>query len=269
MGVTLSGTGISSLLLPLYTYFLIENYGWRLAFVGLGALILLVIVPILYLFLFSVRDRQRRGLLVPTAPARPSTDWRRLVFTRPFLQMALAALATALVVPPLVISAAPVLVSGGLSRADAAGIVSLIGITSTAGRLAIGWTLDRIDGRAVAGFVVFLPTITCALLIWATGSVMAATVALLVLGLALGAEADLVAYLTSRYFPLANFGLLFGLLTGILALAGSGGPLLLSAVYDSTHSYVPALIAAIPLCPIAALLFVTLGPYPDQGTDAA
>jgi hypothetical protein len=42
------------------------------------------------------------------------------------------------------------------------------------------------------------------------------------------------------------------------------GPVLLNLVYDATGSYTPALLAAIPLSLTAALLFLLLGPYPDN-----
>ncbi|MFC4594524.1 MFS transporter [Sphingobium tyrosinilyticum] len=268
MGITLCGSSLNSLVMPLYCYFLISHFGWRSAFLGLGGFLLIFIVPLLLLFLTSARDQARLGKREQRrSEATRLRDWKRHLLTRRFIQLALGAFLTAAVVPPLVINAVPVLTAGGLSRLDAAAIASLIGFTSILGRVGIGWLLDRIDGRIVAAAVVCLPVITAILLIKAPGSVPVATVAILFLGLALGAESDMVAYLTSRYFKLDHFAMLFGTVTALIALAGSGGPVVLSAVYDHFGSYVPALWATIPLCPLAALLFISLGPYPADAND--
>ena len=52
-------------------------------------------------------------------------------------------------------------------------------------------------------------------------------------------------------------------------LAAGNGPVLLNAVYDATHSYIPALWGAMPICLLSALLFLLLGPYPDLEMQAA
>ena len=51
-----------------------------------------------------------------------------------------------------------------------------------------------------------------------------------------------------------------------MTLAGGGGPAVISAVYDSTGSYWPALAAAVPVCGVCALLFLLLGGYPPRET---
>jgi len=116
---------------------------------------------------------------------------------------------------------------------------------------------------------VCLPVFSSWLLIASPGSATAASAAVLILGLALGAELDLVAYLTSRYFRLENFGLLFGTIGGLITLAGGGGPWVISLVYDFHHSYLPVLWAISPMCLISAALFLFLGPYPKLTAQPA
>ena len=80
----------------------------------------------------------------------------------------------------------------------------------------------------------------------------------------MGAELDILAYLTSRYFKAESFGMMFGTIGGFVALAGAGGPVILNRVYDLTHSYVPALWGILPVCLLSATLFMLMGPYPEQ-----
>jgi nitrate/nitrite transporter NarK len=79
---------------------------------------------------------------------------------------------------------------------------------------------------------------------------------------ALGAELDILAYLTSRYFRVESFAMLFGVVGGFVGLAGAVGPVMLNAVYDATASYNLALWGVLPICLISAALFLTMGPYP-------
>lgn len=266
IGVTLSGSGLSSIITPLLAEYLITHLGWRLAYPGLAVFWGVLVLPLLLIFLKDASQGRRAGGSEGGAPlprpAWPSPEARRQLGSRRFLQLALAGFLLAAAVPPLVISAVPVLTANGLTRADAALVASLMGYSAIVGRLVVGHLLDRFDGRLLAGIVSVLPLFTCSLLLGMPTSLTAAAVAALLLGLALGAEYDILGYLASRYFALGNFGLVFGTLVGCVALAGAGGPLVLSAVYDQTHSYVPALWTVLPFGPIAAVLFVLLGPYP-------
>jgi nitrate/nitrite transporter NarK len=72
-----------------------------------------------------------------------------------------------------------------------------------------------------------------------------------------------VAYLTTRHFGMRSFGVLFGTVGGALGLATGLGPLIVSRIYDVTKSYEPALWGFIPICLLGAVLFWTLGKYPD------
>ena len=186
------------------------------------------------------------------------------MLTRRFLALTLAGFCFALVVVPAVVTMVPLLAANGISTGKAAAIASSVGLASIFGRLNIGLLIDRMPARFVAAGCACLPAVGYGILLARPGSAGAATVAALVLGLALGAELDILAYLVSRYFPIQNFGILFGAIGGFVTLAGSTGPMALNAVYDHTHSYQPALWALLPLCAVAALLFLTLGTYPPQ-----
>ena len=267
LAVTLCGSGIGSLITPPLTFWLIQHFGWRMAFVGLAAIWGAVTIPILLLFLTSAADNARRTRQAH-AP-RLATGMRALlrstVLTRRYVTLTMAGFCFAIVVVPAVVTMVPLLAANGIAPGRAATIAASVGLASIFGRLNIGLLLDRAPGRFVAASCACLPMVAYAILIAFPGSTGAATTAALVLGLALGAELDILAYLVSRYFAIANFGVLFGIIGGFITMAGSAGPMALNAVYDHTHSYQPALWAMIPLCLLASLLFLTLGAYPREG----
>lgn len=148
--------------------------------------------------------------------------------------------------------------SVGLDRAQAAGIASILGIASIFGRLTVGALLDRFQARFVAATAVMAPVVACVLLLAVPGSVPVAAVAVVFLGLALGAELDVVSYLTSRLFDTRHFGMLFGAIVSFITLAGGLGPFLVNAIFDWTGSYRLALMIAIPMCMASALLFLSM-----------
>jgi cyanate permease len=61
------------------------------------------------------------------------------------------------------------------------------------------------------------------------------------LGLALGAELDLMGFLVSRYFRIADFGRIYGWQYGAFIFASGLGPLWVGAVRDATGTYTVAL----------------------------
>lgn len=268
LAVMLCGGSLASIITPQVTNFLIEGYGWRMAFVGLGAFWAALALPLVFFFFSSALDNERlsKEPKPEAAPAPRVAFWTSGVLTPRYIQLLVASVGIAAVVVTLAVSLVPVLSANGLVRGQAVNIASLLGISAIFGRLTIGLLLDRMDGRFLAAFAVSMPIIAILLLIHNPGSASAATAAVLILGLSFGAELDIIAYLTSRYFRITNFGLLFGTIAGFIGLASGNGPVAISAVFDATQSYLPALWAMIPICAVSALLFLLLGPYPNAET---
>lgn len=267
MAVALCGTSICSVVTPPLTVFLIDNLGWRLALPALAACWTILVLPIVLLWFTSATDEARkagRQERMGVAHLGFLQSFRGEALTPKFLQVAVAGFSIALVVVSVALTIVPILSSNGIARGTAAGIAALLGLSSIAGRLTIGALLDRFQGRFVAAVAVCMPIIGSLVLLLDPGSVPAASLAVIIFGFALGAELDILAYLTSRYFKLSSFGLLFALIGGFVALAGAIGPVLLNAVYDATQSYALALWGVIPICVVSAALFLLLGPYPEN-----
>ena len=82
------------------------------------------------------------------------------------------------------------------------------------------------------------------------------------LGFAAGAESDLIAYLASRYFGMANYGKIYGMLYMPFGIFSAISPVAYGRIRDVTGSYDQMLLAAIFLFVSGALLLLTLGRYP-------
>ncbi|HEX7819141.1 MAG TPA: MFS transporter [Sphingobium sp.] len=270
LALTLCGSGLGSIITPFLAYELIERLGWRLALVGMAIFWSLMVLPLIVFCFTSVRDEERKR--VPSGAPKPDyvrPPIRHLILSRHFFQLAIAGWLVASVVLSLVPNLVPLMTWSGIDRGEAAGIAALLGISSIGGRLTIGFLLDRLHGPLLAAVAVCLPILASLLFLGFPGSVGAASAAVLILGVALGAELDLIAYLTARYFGVRSFGLIFGSIGGLITLGGALGPLFVNMVYDAAHSYAPALWTYVPLCLISAVLFLSLGRYPAEDPDGA
>src|SRR5260370_18256847 len=88
-----------------------------------------------------------------------------------------------------------------------------------------------------------------------------AWVAAFLVGVGMGAEVDIIAYLMSRYFGLRALGTAFGYGFGSYAFGGALGVLLMGTGFDLTHSYTVPLAGFFIAVVLAAGLMTRLGPY--------
>jgi len=85
--------------------------------------------------------------------------------------------------------------------------------------------------------------------------------AVVLMGLAQGAEFDIMAYMVSRYFGLRAFGEIYSYAFAAFTLGGVIGPLLMGVGFDLTGSYRLVLGTLVVAALMAAGLMSRLGPY--------
>ena len=129
-------------------------------------------------------------------------------------------------------------------------------------RIIIGFLIDRFFAPHVALACFALTAIGLAVL--AGGATYSlAFVAAIFIGLSFGAEIDLLAFLTSRYFGVANFGKVYGILFTSFLIGTSFGPYAYGLVYEATGSYAWILATCVPIILVAAIATGFLPNYPD------
>lgn len=154
----------------------------------------------------------------------------------------------------------PIATDRGHSPMVAAGILSTVGIGSLIARLAAGYIMDRVFAPYVAAGVFVLAMIGMGLLIGAK-SVLIMTIAAVMVGIAAGAEGDILTFLVSRYFPTRSFGSVTGAIWVTWAWGGALGTYLLGLSYDAAHSYSVAILGFIGALAIGTLAILKVGPY--------
>lgn len=269
IGIAGSGTGLGFGYVPLVTEQLVSHYGWRGGYFGLGLIMLLFTLPMV---LFLLHEKPQSLGLHPDgagsdeAAAQPVASGDSLseaMRRRDFWSLITIFSGLAFVLYGLIPHMVPMLQDRGVPVSQASWLASAFGWAAFGGRLLIGFLVDRHDARRIAFVFFSLSAIGLALLslqlpIWAF------TAAAIMLGLSLGAEVDMLAYLTSRYFGLKYFAQIFGAMFSAVMVAMSLSPLVFGAVYDHTGSYRSILALGVPLCALAIVLVLMLRPYGER-----
>lgn len=84
-------------------------------------------------------------------------------------------------------------------------------------------------------------------------------IAILLMGLSFGGEGDVVPFLVTRYFNIAIFSTVLGLLTASIASAMAIGNAVLSLVLETTDSFNLYLVIAAVGAFIGSAMFLALG----------
>lgn len=96
------------------------------------------------------------------------------------------------------------------------------------------------------------------------GGAQTAPVAAFVIGFALGAEIDLIAYLTARYFGMRNYGFLYGLIYSMFSIGAAAGPAIIGRMFDANGNYRIALWAMAGCLVFGAAAMVTLPEFAER-----
>lgn len=252
LGLMLVGTGFASILSPMLLGPIIAEHGWRVAVMAMAAIVLVVGLPVSLL-----TPRERDGTSAADQAPGPAGPRGRFERNRQSLTLLAIGLMLGAIVAGLIVHLVPMLIDRGMDMVDAAGIAAQLGVAVLATRIVAGYLFDRFHAPYVAAALLMSPVIASIILLEG-GPVF---VAALMLGVAAGAEVDMLAYLTGRYVRLENLGASYGLVLGIFCLGAAFGPLLFGWSVDLTGSYeaILGVSAAILLAVVAAI--ATLGRY--------
>ncbi|MFC9978375.1 MFS transporter [Gordonia sp. NPDC127522] len=271
IGLAICGIGLGTAVVPSYTQFVIDNFGWRAAYVALGILVVAVGIPC---WLFLVREpnaKERLALEVaaderasevadgssPAPETVPGHTRAEALRTRQFWILAVSTIIASLAINGAMAHLVPMLRDGGMSAAEAAGVLVPVGIASLLARPLAGLLVDRFHGPTVAAIQQVLPIVSFVLIASGQFSVIGA----LLLGLVIGIEVDVTSYLTTRYFGLAHFGKIYGIIFAVFTVGSAAGALAFASSYDLYGTYTPTFVIVGVGLVITAVAFLFLGPY--------
>lgn len=256
------GAGLGATILPPVAQSLVSAYGWRTAYASLGAIALLLGLPLSARY---IRDKK--------APSLPNTPPKAAIKSGKTWQQGLRSFAFWIIVGILFVSAismngalsqlSALLTDRGISAERAAICASILGGASLLARLGVGRLLDRFFGAYVALGVNFITAVGIFMLARAS-SFPVACLAVTLIGIGAGGEAAITPYLLTRYFGLRAFSTLYGLTWTFYAVAAAIGPVILGRTFDLTGSYASLLMVLAVALGLAAVLNLGLPKYPSR-----
>jgi len=261
IGLTMTGTGLGALVLPPSASYLIAEFGWRTAYQAIGIGLVVISLP----FVIALFKRSPNAV-AKEANVSDKGVWgvsrREAMKSKQFWILGFVLFLTAVVIVGLLSNFKPILLSKGLQGGTIAWVASVLGVTIIIGRLAVGALVDRFWAPGVASVIFLLPIISISLLVWMPGSVTVAVMVALTLGLAAGAELDLLAYLTGKYFGPRHYSSVFGGIFAFFAVGAGVAP----PIYGKAGAggYSTILMISIGMMVLCILLFLAMGKYPKQ-----
>jgi len=260
LGIAMAGVGLGAALVPQFAQALIRVAGWRGAYAGLGVLTFALAFPAVALFVGKpAPDHEPVAHKISTTEVPGLTGLQALRTAR-FWSLAISFFIVSGTTGGVISHLVPLLTDRGVSPQTATGMVGIAGVALIGGRLFAGFLLDRIHAPYVAATFFLAPLMGIIVLLSTLGPEGAAVGAVLV-GIGLGAEVDLIAFLLSRYLGMRSFGEIYGYFFAIFMLGAGLGPFAMGVSFDKTGSYRLMLVCYAFALALASLPILRLGPY--------
>ena len=266
IGITMAGTGLGAFLLPPIVEFLIANHGWRTAYRGIGLGALCVSLPIV-LALFKEKPEATEVAQTQGA-SNQMQSWglttREAVRTKQFWILGAVLFLTVIVVAGWLSNFERIMTEQGFERSSIAQIAAVMGLTVILGRLMVGALVDRLWAPGVAACFFLVATLGLLILIMTQVTLASALVVAVMVGLAAGAELDLLAYLTGKYFGPAHYPAVFGVIIAFFTVGAGMAPPIFGMAAQVFQGYETVLMISVGLLLLSIVLFLSLGRYPDE-----
>ncbi|HRD84004.1 MAG TPA: MFS transporter, partial [Rubrivivax sp.] len=233
LGILFAVGAVGSVIHPQVVSRVISQASWReafwvmglmsLVFGGLAAWLLLRELP-------AAAAAPRPASQPETASSAPPVSMRAFLKDRIWWNLAVWNMLFGLAAAGTLVHFAALMQDRGLTLAQAASAISLIGAGGFAGNLAAGWLIDHTSATRLARLG------ATAMLFFGSGLAVAITAAVL-LGMFNAGDHSLSMFLARRYFSSASFGRASATQQVATSLGSGTAPWLMGVVHDRTGSY--------------------------------
>jgi len=267
-GITMAGVGTGQVILAPVATFFIVNFNWRVGFIILGLLPLLVIVPLSFVLKRDPGEigllpdgRQSESLLErdkPQAPVPAAFSAVSIFKNRSFWFITILNFLMGICVMMLSTHIAAHTTDIGFSAEQGAAVISIIGITSIAGNFLGGVVTDRAGAKVTA----IISALGMALaMIWLTviNHLWQIDLFAVLYGLANGGIVPSAGTLYGQTFDATHIGKIMGMIYCSWALGAAIGPFIGGVLFDLRGNYILAFWVAAIAMTIAAVMAALIG----------
>jgi sugar phosphate permease len=272
IGAASIGIGAATMVLAPLAGWVVKVYGWRVGFLGLGGIILVVGVGLSQWFMGKTRPEDY-GLLPDggggteqwcdaTSDGGPQFGMSlgQILQDSRFWILASCYSIALMAEMSVMVHQVPYAQDQNIDRIAAASSVGVIGMASVLGRFFFGWLSDRIrDAKYAAAIGLFFMAAGIIVLLKADTVTLLFGSALL-FGFGYGSMAPMIPYLVADRFGRHILGTAYGMLTFFMTVGGSIGPIITGYAYDVSGSYTSAWLLNLTLLLMATFLILALKP---------
>ena len=273
IGIVAAGIGAGTAVMSLLASHLVATYAWRLSYIIIGLLALIIIIPGAFLLRRSPEEKgllplgkaeatagdeenlniaKKEGSLTSESAGFSLKDAAR---TRAFWLLLTIIIFWSICVQMVMINIVYHAIKGlGILEGVAATFLSVIGISSIIGRPVMGAVSDRLGGKRTLVICLILQALAMFWLLRATDIWMLYLFAA-VFGFAYGGCVPLLPVIAGEIFKLKAIGAIVGVQMLGVAIGGAIGPILGGYVFDVTGSYYLAFMVG-GICTIVTLILL-------------
>jgi MFS family permease len=273
-GIAVSGMGLGTFVLVPLSQGIISMWGWRLTFVVLGALVLIIVLPINAMLLIHKPQEIDQGIdglennptFTSAAPGvvqphAPESVWtmKKVVSSGRFWALMAFAFFSIIGIWIVIVHNVRFLVDQGVAKMTAAFIFALVGVVSSIFRIFWGWLSDRIgrEKTFTMGIACGCLGVGSLLLFEISGSQLFTYSFFVFFGMGWGVTAPMYMAVAADLFKGRIFGLIYGFVEAGVGLAGAFGAWVAGFIFDRTQSYQIAFVLVIAVL-LLSCIFIWL-----------
>ena len=274
-GIVVAGIGISGLIAPPLSNWLVSAYDWRVSWIVLGVIVLVVGVLAAQFLKRNPAQMERvphdgneggEQVLKTGAggfsPKEAVHTWQFWVVVAMFFCLGFCLFT-------ILVHIVPHVTDLGISAASAANVLAIMGGAGIIGNIVLGGAGDRIGNRLVCliGFILMVAD-----LFWLVSvtEVWMFYLFAAILSFAIGGGTTAESPLVAALFGLKSHGLILGMVSFGFTIGGAVGPFLTGYIFDVTGSYRAAFLVCAAIGIVGLILTALLRPITgEQGKTKA
>jgi sugar phosphate permease len=268
MGITNSGSTAGGMVMTLVAGFAIVHWGWRAAYIALGAPMVLIAIPLVLLVVRSRPPGAVKLTVAQSADLLEGFETGAAVRTRSFWMLVIVNFSFAFAATGTLIHMVAHLEEVGYTRANAAFAVSLIFGMATVGKVTMGFLADRMTARRALALNFGIQAAGL-VLVFGVANTAILTVFILVYGISVAAPLMLLPLVNAESLGLKRFGAISGLTGLAQTFGGTVGPLASGWIYDLTKSYTRAFELIIAINILAVFITLACRSYQVESSGKA